>query len=118
MSAKAYEPSYEPRRLAACSRRLKLGDRSKNRRRALAGPEVLEGVVKPYTFYLHESRRESPSFQFVACEDDDDARNRAHGLFERRPCLMEVEVYDGRRSRFRVGRPRLAPSEEPALATG
>ncbi len=118
MSPKVYEPPYEPRRLAACSRRLKPGDRSKIEGGPSQAPEVLEGAVKPYTFYLHESRRESPSFQFVACEDDDDARNRAHGLFERRPCLMEVEVYDGRRSRFRVGRPRLAPTEEPALATG
>ena len=62
--------------------------------------------MKPYTFYLHESRREGPSFQFVTCQDDDHARTHAHSLFDVLPELIEVEIYDGRKSRFRVGRPR------------
>ena len=70
--------------------------------------------MKPYTFYLHESRRDGPSFQFVACEDDDHARTQATGLFEVLPELIEVEVYDGRASRFRVGRPRDAAPQHAA----
>ena len=63
--------------------------------------------MKPYTFYLHEARREAPSFQFVRCEDDDHARSFAHMLFGERPSLVEVEVFDGRCSRFRVGPPEV-----------
>ncbi len=62
--------------------------------------------MKPYTFYLHESRREGPSFQFISCESDSHARDHASGLFDVLPDLVEVEIYDGRESRFRVGRPR------------
>lgn len=61
--------------------------------------------MKPYTFYLHERRRDGPSFQFIACENDEHARVHARELFESSPDLIEVEIYDGRASRFRVGRP-------------
>ena len=73
--------------------------------------------MKPYTFYLHDRRSDGPSFQFVACEDDAHARTRAHGLFEVLPELIEVEIYDGRTSRFRVGRPKDGVREQVA-ATG
>jgi len=60
--------------------------------------------MRPYTFYLHDPRRENPSFQFLSCEDDDHARDRASAMLEARPALSEVEVFDGSASRFRVGR--------------
>ena len=72
--------------------------------------------MKPYTFYLHERRGEGPSFQFLAREDDDHARSRANGLFEALPELIEVEIYDGRTSRFRVGRPVDAGADRAAAA--
>jgi hypothetical protein len=72
--------------------------------------------MKPYTFYLHESRRAGPSFQFIACENDDHARTHAQDLFEVFPDLVEVEIYDGRRSRFRVGRPGDGPTAQQAAA--
>jgi hypothetical protein len=74
----------------------------------------MERRMKPYTFYLHDWRRESPSFRFVTCENDDHARTHAHGLLEALPELTEVEIYDGRASRFRVGRPRNAACEQRA----
>jgi hypothetical protein len=58
-----------------------------------------------YTFYLHEARRAVPLFEFVSCHDDEEARACARDLFERRPALVEVEIFDGRASRFRVARP-------------
>ncbi len=64
--------------------------------------------MKPYTFYLHEALRETPSFQFVRCEDDDDARTQARDLLSRVPDLLEVEIFDGGWSRFRVERGQAA----------
>jgi hypothetical protein len=61
--------------------------------------------MKPYTFYLHEARRAVPLFEFISCHDDEEARACARDLFDRRPGLVEVEIFDGRASRFRVGRP-------------
>jgi hypothetical protein len=60
--------------------------------------------MKPYTFYLRETLREAPSFQFIRCEDDEDARSQACALLDRVPNLVEVEIFDGRWSRFRVAR--------------
>jgi hypothetical protein len=74
--------------------------------------------MKPYTFYLHERRRAGPSFQFIACEDDEHARTNARDLFEVYPELVEVEIYDGRRSRFRVGRPDDPSIERQDAAVG
>jgi hypothetical protein len=74
----------------------------------------MERHMKPYTFYLHERWRIDPSFQFVTCEDDEDARVHAHVLFDVLPELVEVEIYDGRQSRFRVGRPGDEPFRQQA----
>jgi hypothetical protein len=76
----------------------------------------MERTMKPYTFYLHERRREGPSFQFVSCEDDEHARIQARDLFDTLPELIEVEIYDGRQSRFRVGRPHGETIERHAAA--
>jgi hypothetical protein len=72
--------------------------------------------MKPYTFYLHERLGEHPSFKFIRCENDDHARTQAHGLFDALPELIEVEIYDGRASRFRVGRPDDPPEERLRLS--
>jgi hypothetical protein len=72
--------------------------------------------MKPYTFYLHEHRREAPSFEFYRCEDDEDARTHASELLGDRPGLISVEIYDGRETRFRVGRPDRAAPYQHAMS--
>ena len=53
-------------------------------------PDCMELEMKPYTFYLHERRRDGPSYQFVACENDDHARTHARELFVSLPELIEI----------------------------
>ena len=72
--------------------------------------------MKPYTFYLHERRNDGPSFRFIACESDGAAQDQAYGLFEAMPDLVAVEIYDGRASRVRIGRPHDGASERRAAA--
>lgn len=60
--------------------------------------------MKPYTFYLHDSGRKTPSFDFVHCRDDDEALLHAEALLERFPEYQLIEIYDGSRTRLTVNR--------------
>ena len=73
--------------------------------------------MRPYTFYLHERRSDGPSFRFISCESDGAAQLEAYGLFEVMPDLVAVEIYDGRTSRVRIGRPQDAPPARQAAAS-
>jgi hypothetical protein len=69
--------------------------------------------MKPYTFYLFESGRDAPDFEFASCAGAEDAEALARRFLERRRGLERVEIYDGmswRRNIARAaaaGRPRL-----------
>ena len=62
--------------------------------------------MKPYTFYLHDSGRNTPSFDFVHCRDDDDALLHARELLGRFPEYQLIEIYDGASTRLSVDRDR------------
>jgi len=73
--------------------------------------------MKPYTFYLHEGGRQTPSFDFVHCRDDDEALLHARELLVRFPEYRLIEIYDGASTRLTVSRDgRRAPDTAPVRA--
>ena len=73
--------------------------------------------MKPYTFYLHDTAHPTPAFDFVHCDDDDEALAHAEMLLGRFPEYEAIEVFDGRSSRLTVRRdPPVAPAPSWAVA--
>ena len=72
--------------------------------------------MKPYTFYLHDGRHPTPAFDFVHCDDDEEALAHARLLLRRFPEYQQIEVYDGRSSRITVSRETASAPPEPAWA--
>jgi len=60
--------------------------------------------MKPYTFYLHDAGHPTPAFDFVHCDNDEDAMLHAQMLLRRFPEYELIEVYDGSATRFSVAR--------------
>lgn len=71
--------------------------------------------MKPYTFYLHDTGRTTPSFDFVHCRDDDEAVLHARELLVRFAEYKLIEIYDGASTRLTVGRDG-RPMPAPAAA--
>jgi hypothetical protein len=69
--------------------------------------------MKSYTFYLHDADHPTPAFDFVHCDDDDEAFAHARMLLGRFPEYELIEVYDGRSTRVTVRRdPPVAPGQD------
>lgn len=60
--------------------------------------------MRPYTFYMHDSGRGTPAFDFVQCDDDDDAVEHARTLLSQFAEYEHIEVFDGRDTRLDVRR--------------
>lgn len=70
--------------------------------------------MRPYTFYLHDGVHPSPGFDFVHCQDEEDACAHAAQLLERFTEYSFIEVYDGQHARRRVERSERSFSEAAA----
>lgn len=60
--------------------------------------------MKSYTFYMHDADHPTPAFDFVHCDDDDEACAHARMLLGRFPEYQVIEVFDGRSTRISVRR--------------
>lgn len=60
--------------------------------------------MKPYTFYMHDAGRGTPAFDFVLCDDDDDAVEHARTLLAQCAEYVHIEVFDGGETRLDIHR--------------
>lgn len=60
--------------------------------------------MKSYTFYMHDTDHPTPAFDFVHCDDDDEACAHARMLLRRFPEYQVIEVFDGMSTRISVRR--------------
>jgi hypothetical protein len=60
--------------------------------------------MKSYTFYMHDADHPTPAFDFVHCDNDDEACAHARVLLDRFPEYEAIEVFDGMSTRVSVRR--------------
>lgn len=73
--------------------------------------------MRPYTFYLHNMGRPNPVFDFVHCDDDEEATAHAQELLTRFPEYDRIEIYDGHSPRLAVRRQERAANLDPSWAS-